>query len=85
MKAIFLYLKSCPLDTLTLKRLTTAGYVAIAVESFDNVRVCEPVIIGHGQEIFTAAMHALTASHSQFDSVCATFGRRLAKTLSEKK
>lgn len=81
MKPIFMYLNSCKLSDRQLKKLVAAGYITIPVESFDSVKVCEPIIIGHGADIIKAAMSAIV--DSGYESVCARFGRSVAKSLNK--
>lgn len=77
---IFLYLKSCKLSDRSLKKLNAAGYITIGVESFESVKIAEPLLFG-SSKLAKAAYH--TIMDSGYDSTRAKFGGIVAKALSD--
>lgn len=80
-KPVFLYLKACPLSDRQLKKIREAGYVTVPVESFDSVRIMEPMLLLQNDPIAKAAFATIAAS--TWDSPATGFGRRVAKSLAE--
>ncbi len=78
MKPIFLYLKSCKLSDRSLKKLNAEGYITIAVDSFDDVKIADPLLLG-STGLAKAAYE--TIIHSGYSSTREKFGDRVAKTL----
>lgn len=75
---LFVYLKSCSIEPEALKRIEDAGYVPIAVESFEDFRIIETMPIGATNEITKAALREIVSGYS---SAAESFGRKVAKTL----
>lgn len=78
MKPIFMYLKECKLSDRQLRKLTDAGYVTLPVDSFDSVRIAEPLLMG-SNPIAKAAYEAI--ANSGYSSIPEKFGRRVAQAL----
>ena len=76
---LFLYLKTCKLEKAMLKKLTDAGYIPIAVESFDDVKIVEPLPLRSTNGIIRAAFS--TIAESEWSSVKEKFGNKVARTL----
>lgn len=75
---LFVYLKSCSIEPEALKRIEDAGYVSIAVESFEDFRIIETLPIGATNEITKAALREIVSGYA---SAAESFGRKVAKTL----
>jgi hypothetical protein len=76
---LFLYLKDCKIEESVLKKLESAGYLPIAVESFDAIKIVEPVPIGATNAITRAAMECLATT--TWSATVEHFGRKVAKAL----
>ena len=76
---LFLYLKSCKLEKPMLKKLQDAGYIPIAVESFDDIKIVDALPIGATNAISRAAFQ--TIAESDLGGVKERFGNKIARTL----
>lgn len=75
---LFVYLKSCRIEKKMLQKIEAAGYVPIAVESFEGFRIVETMPIGATNEITKAALREITTGYA---SAAESFGRKVAKAL----
>ncbi len=76
---LFLYLKSSKLHHDSLRTLRDAGYVPIAVESFEDVRVVNALSVTATDPIAQAAFATITSSY--YDAPRTEFGKKVAKVL----
>lgn len=67
------------METRVLKKLEAAGYLPIAVDNFDAVKIVEPVPIGATNAINRAAMECLATT--SWSATAENFGRKVAKAL----
>lgn len=78
---IFLHLKSCRMGKLVIQQLIAAGYIPIEVQSFDDVKIVEPIPLLQHQTIASAALG--TIASAGYSSVAEDFGKRIAKALTK--
>ncbi len=76
---LFLYLKSCKMEKSVLAKLRDAGYLPIAVESFDAIKVVEPLPLAASNSIIRAAFS--TIAESEWSSIKEKFGSKVARIL----
>lgn len=78
-RPIFLYLKSCDIGQEALNELILGGYIPIAVETMDDVKVLDAVTVGLSHPISKIAFGIISSSAA--DSVRQTFAREVTKLL----
>ena len=76
---MFLYLKTCTLEKFVLERIRRAGYLPVAVESLDAIKIIEPMPLTASNGINHAAF--ATIAESEWSSVKEKFGNKVARTM----
>ena len=81
-KQVMLYKTKANLSGKDLAALREAGFVPVAVESFDDVKVIDPFTVDSRNAVWMAAMEAIAKADSN-EGAKTKFGRRLSELLSD--
>ena len=79
-----LYIRGTEMSAETLDELRTAGYLPLAVDSFDSVRVIEPLPDANGSLLLRAAMKAI-AEPAPTTNTAERLGMNLARVIGGKR
>lgn len=82
-KQVFLYLSSAKLSHDDLFALREAGFVPIRVNSFNSVKIIDPLLEADRSAVWMAAMEAISKHQKDGEGPKTMFGRLLAEKLAD--